>query len=103
MIVVDMRRDVASLPNATNRFAMVRDLSIVFLALRTTKRGFELSEAVAAQDLHISGGEGFIFNFLFEETLRKPSQEVVVRIDADYRQICALVTLVEYRQDSGSM
>jgi len=49
------------------------------------KRGFELSVAVASQVLQMSGGESFIFNFLFGKTLRNSSQAVVVKKNLDCR------------------
>ena len=51
----------------------------------------------------MSGGEGFIFNFLFGKNLRESSQAVVVSRNTDCREICAVAAMVEYRQAAASM
>ena len=51
----------------------------------------------------MSGGEGFIFDFLFGKTLRESSQAVVVRRNADCRKICAVASMIEYRQAAVPM
>ena len=66
-LVRDMRRRAQTLPAATEGIAMFRDVAIFCVAFHTMKRGFELSVAVASQVLQMSGGEGFISNFLFPE------------------------------------
>ena len=76
---------------------------IVYVAFHTMKRGFELSVAVAAQVMQMSGGEGFIFNFLFEKFLRESSQAVAVRKNIDYHEICAVADMIECRQVAASM
>ena len=58
---------------------MSRDVAIFCLASHPVKRGFELSVTVASQVLQMTGGEGFISNFLFGKTLRSSSQAVGVR------------------------
>lgn len=52
--------------------------------------------------LQISRGEGFTFNFLFGLTLRESSQAVIVRRNADCREISAVVAMIEYRQEAVS-
>ena len=70
--------------------------------LHTMKRGFEMSVAVASQVLQMSGGEGFIFSFLFGKTMRNSSQAVVVK-NLNCREICAVAAMVEYQQEAESM
>ena len=101
-LVIDMRRRVAILPTAAERFAMVPDVAIVCAAFHTMKRGFELSVAVAAQVMQMSRGEGFFFNFIFGKNLRESSQAVVARRNTDCREICAVAAMMEYRQATAS-
>ena len=84
-LVRDMRRRAQTLRTAAERIAMTRDVAIFCVAFHTMKRGFELSVAVASQVLQMSGGESFIFNFLFGKTLRNSSQAVVVKKNLDCR------------------
>ena len=102
-LVRNMRRRAQTLPTAAERFAMIRDVAIFCVAFHTMKRGFELSVAVASQVLQMSGGEGFIFNFLFGKTLRNSSQAVVGKKNLDCREICAVAAMVEYQQAAESM
>ena len=53
--------------------------------------------------LQMSGGEGFIFNFLFGKTLRNSFHAVVVKKNLDCREICAVAAMVEYQQAAESM
>ena len=46
--VIDVRRCVATLPTAAERFAMVRDVKLFCVAFHTMTRRFELWVAVAA-------------------------------------------------------
>ena len=89
-LVRDMRRRAQTLRTAAERIAMTRDVAIFCVAFHTMKRGFELSVAVASQVLQMSGGESFIFNFLFGKTLRNSSHAVVVKKNLDCREICAV-------------
>ena len=102
-LFINMRRRVATLPTATERFAMLRDVAIFCVAFHTMKRGFKLPVAVAAHVMQMSGGEGFFFNFLFGKNLRESSQAVVVRRNTDCREICAVAAMIEYRQTAASM
>lgn len=72
-----------------------------------TLRGFPHNEApfrvvggaVASQVLKMTGGEGFMLNFLFGKALRSSSQAVVARKNLDCRDfLCAIAAVVEYRQ-----
>ena len=76
---------------------MSRDVAIFCLASHPVKRGFELSVTVASQVLQMTGGEGFISNFLFGKTLRSSSQAVGVRKTLDCHEICAVAAVVEYQ------
>ena len=96
-LVRDMRRRAQTLPTSAERIAMIRDVGIFCVAFHTMKRTFELSVAVASQALQMSGGEGFIFNFMLGKTLRNSSQAVVVKKNLDCREICA-VAAMEYQK-----
>ena len=102
-LAIDMRRRVATLPTAAERFAMVRAVAIFCVAFHSMKRGFELPVAVAAQVMQMFGGEGFIFNSLFGKNLRESFQAVVVRRNTDHRKIYAVAAMIEYRQAAASM
>ena len=102
-LVRDMRRRAQALRTAAERIAMIRDVAIFCVAFHTTKRGFELSVAVASQVWQMSGGEGFISNFLFGKTLQNSSHAVVVKKNQDCPEICAVATMVEYQQAAESM
>ena len=102
-LVRDMRRRAQALRTAAERIAMIRDVAIFCVAFHTMKSGFELSVAVASQVLQMSGGEGFIFNFLFGKTPRNSSQAVVVKKNLDCRETCAVAAMVEYQQAAESM
>ena len=102
-LVCYMRRCAQTLPTAAERIAMIRDVAIFCVAFHTTKRGFELSVAVASQVWQMSGGEGFISNFLFGKTLQNSSHAVVVKKNQDCPEICAVATMVEYQQAAESM
>ena len=103
MLVIDMRKRMATLPTATGRFVMVRDLAMFWVAFHTMNRGFDLSVAGAAQVLQMSGGEGLIFNLLFGKPLRESSQAVVVRRTTDCREVCDVAAMVECQQAAASM
>ena len=96
-LVVDIRRCVSTLPTVAER-ATVRDVAISCVALHTMTRRFEPLVSVASQVMQTSGGEGFILNFIFGQTSRKPSPAAVVRTNADCRKICAVAAMIEYRQ-----
>ena len=98
-----MRRCAQTLPTAAERIAMIRDVAIFCVAFHTMKRGFELSVAVASQVLQMSGGEGFVFNFLFGKRLRSSSHAIVIKKNLDFREICAVAAMVEYQQATESM
>ena len=70
-LVIGMRRRVATLPTAAERAAMNGDESFFLGCISHDEAWGQLSAVVAAQMMHMSGGEGFIFIFLFGRTLRR--------------------------------
>lgn len=86
---------MSALPTAAEHFAMERDVAIVCVAFHTMKREFELWVAVAAQVSQIPGGDGVHFQPLVREYAAKIIQTVVVKMNADCRDICAVAAMVD--------
>ncbi|CAM9967931.1 unnamed protein product, partial [Sphacelaria rigidula] len=98
-IVAAIRIQLAGTENPAESIALVRDMALFTVALRTAGRGGDLTQMMAGSVLRLPEDQGIVLNFRFTKTLREGSRHVChVAPDRDMPDTCAVAALQVYAQ-----